>query len=112
MEEENRFRNVWCCKYSDCLDGAVAADQNFDCSGCSYRNDETGKATLQGIFREALLFIAILYPDAYRSLKCLGSDISFHLLLRHESAVSFVRKIHGVLKGYDAGWEDDYFPDK
>ena len=56
------IRNVWCKHYARCLDKAVATGKRFDCAGCEFRDDESGKDDICDFLGCALLIAALFYP--------------------------------------------------
>lgn len=58
-------RNVWCPYYSACLDQACEANQPFDCDGCEFETDQSGKAKID-FFTDKLLIVAVFFPQIYK----------------------------------------------
>ena len=62
-------RNVWCGKYSECLDRAVETGQPFDCEGCEFEHNQDGKDGVTDMFGVCLLFVAIHFPKVYQTYR-------------------------------------------
>lgn len=59
-------RNVWCSRYSECLDNAVRAGKSFDCSGCDYFFDKGGRGEVEDLSGVCRFIGAMFYQEAYR----------------------------------------------
>lgn len=58
-------RNVWCFRYSECLDTAVKTAKLFDCSGCAHFFNEGGRGEVSDMIGECRLIAAIFRPEYY-----------------------------------------------
>jgi len=65
----NFERNVWCAKYSQCLNQAVETGKPFDCTGCRLQYTEGGKDGIADNFGLCLLFAAIFFPEVYKAYR-------------------------------------------
>ena len=57
-------RNVWCERYSECLNKAANGKHGaFDCADCPLEDDMSAKRDVTDIFAIGLLMASIFYPD-------------------------------------------------
>ncbi|ACN17853.1 hypothetical protein HRM2_48040 [Desulforapulum autotrophicum HRM2] len=54
------MRQIWCKKYSECLDKATVDNKPFTCQGCPYVNDETLKPQGPDLNSDLDMCIALL----------------------------------------------------
>ena len=58
-------RNIWCRHYVRCLDRAVMEDSNFDCAGCRFKFDDSGKTVAFDFIHDFLFVAAVFFPRVY-----------------------------------------------
>ena len=66
---EKPKRNVWCPKYSDCLNEAIKIEKTFDCRGCKFEKNQDGKEGTFDNFSYCLLFVAMFFPEIYKAYR-------------------------------------------
>ena len=62
-------RNVWCRHYANCLDRVVMEDSNFDCSGCQFEFDESGKTKAFDLIHDFLFLAAVFFPKVFAAFQ-------------------------------------------
>jgi hypothetical protein len=59
-------RNIWCRHYATCLDRAAMEEcRNFECAGCRFFFDESGKTVAFDLIHDFLFLFAVFFPKVF-----------------------------------------------